>query len=253
MNCNRESLRETIASAVEDAEDPVVTAPRGALETVAEVVHSATTSCRLVTPASVLEAASWGARGRLSDVIDRGTRLRTGSVDTPAVVDDTVASIVVRTGAGTASWADHGPTEDVTETFERLWNDADPVDEIETPGLSTVADGVAEIAGESAAAELRAETAPSRGPHTPGQVRTAIWAATASSPRRAQLLSTVSDAVDVSERTVRRRLDDLTDTGMIKERLPPGETEGTDGRSSPVVERVAEPPLVRRQRAALVD
>ena len=252
MNCNRDSLRDSVASALESAENPVVTAPRGALGAVVEAVYAAEGPCRLVTPAAVLDAASWGTRGRLSDVIDRESRLRTGSVDTPAVVDDGVAAIVVRTATGTASWADRGPEGDVTETFERLWDDADPVDEIETAGLSAVADAVTEVAGEAAAAELRAETTPSRGPHAPGQVRTAIWAAAASSPRRARLLSTISEAVGVSERTVRRRLDDLTDLGMITVGLPPGETAETGGRSSPPVERVAEPPLGRRQRAALV-
>ena len=252
MNCNRDSLRDSVASALESAENPVVTAPRGALGAVVEAVYAAEGPCRLVTPAAVLDAASWGTRGRLSDVIDRESRLRTGSVDTPAVVDDGVAAIVVRTATGTASWADRGPEGDVTETFERLWDDADPVGEIETAGLSAVADAVTEVAGEAAAAELRAETTPSRGPHAPGQVRTAIWAAAASSPRRARLLSTISEAVGVSERTVRRRLDDLTDLGMITVGLPPGETAETGGRSSPPVERVAEPPLGRRQRAALV-
>ena len=250
MNCNRDSLRETVASALETAENPIVTAPRGALGAVAEAVYAADSSCRLVTPAAVLEAASWGVRGRLSDVIDGESRLRTGSVDTPAVVDDGVAAIVVRTAAGTASWADPGPAGDVAETLEQLWDDADPVAEIETASLSTVADAVTAVAGETAAAELRAETTPNRGPHAPGQVRTAIWAAAASSPRRARLLSTISEAVGVSERTVRRRLDDLTDAGMVRVGLPPGET--ADGRSSPPVERVAEPPLGRRQRATLV-
>ena len=250
MNCNREPVQDMVSEAVAAATgDPIVATPRGAVDGAAAALSDAETACRILVPRDALDQAGWGARGRLRDMIERDSRLRTAEIDTPAVVGDRVQAVAVRSGLGTASWIDDDPRDDdVRETLERVWERADPVG-LDCPSTTTVCDTVERLSGGAEARRLRDLTAPARDRDL-DLTATAVWVSAAGGPRRDTLVDTVADAAGVSETTVSRRIRRLIDSGILTSERDPTEIDGRGPPPTRVV-RDVEPPLSRLQKEAL--
>lgn len=251
MNCNREPVQDMVSEAVAAATgDPIVAAPRGAVDgAVAALAAAAETACRILVPRDALDQAGWGTRGRLREMIERDSQLRTAEIDTPAVVGDRVQAVAVRSGLGTSSWIDDDPSDsDVRETLERVWERSNRVD-LDCPSTTTVCDTVEQLADGAEARRLRNLTSPARDRDL-DRTSTVVWAAAGGKPYRGTLVDSVSDATGVSERTVSRRIRGLQQSGILTSERDP---TAIDGRGPPPtrVVRDVEPPLSRLQQEVL--
>lgn len=245
MKTTCEGVKETVRRAVREADEhrPVVTVstPRS-LEVIAEINPDA----RVVIDPETLESVGWSTLGRLADADD--ATLRESAVPNDVVVGgEIVASIdhCVSPSMGVFG----RPSDSVVERYESLWSDTDPL-ELDCPTHAAVIDTVTALATERAASDVDQVCRSLRHDATTDAVAVAVWGSAAASPQYETLREHLPDRLEVCERTVRDRIDQLRDAGLVRRRPDPRH-EGR-GRPPTVVERLCDPPLPAPLRGALL-
>jgi hypothetical protein len=242
-----EGVAETVRRVVRQTDDPVITAstPRS-LEALAEINPDA----RLVIDPDARDCAGWATLGRLADAVvdDDAAQLRESDVPNDVVVGrEAVASMDYCVSPPTGVIG--RPSDSVVERYESLWRAADPL-EIDCPTHTAVKNAVTTLASATAASDVDRVCRAVRNDATTDAVSVSVWAAAAATPEYETLREHLPDELDVCERTVRDRIDQLRDAGLVRRRPDPG--HGGRGRPPTVVERLADPPLPAPLRGALL-
>lgn len=248
MECARGRLQHIAQRALDAATGrPIVIAPGQALGAVSWAVTETETPVRLVTRADGLDAASWSVRGRLADAVDGASEIRTNPVDGVVFAGGGVATTVDATTTPPTAWIDTDPDEELIAPYREVWESGTP-QTVTAPRAAAVRDAVATVGGESAVADLRAVTQPTRSQSDPEAVATAVWAAAGVTPRRRELTDAVADRLDCSRRTVERRISELYEHDVLGRVY---EDDDDAGRPEALVVRRVERPLARPVRAVL--
>lgn len=245
MKSTCEGFETTIRRVATVADDPLITASTArSLATLAEVGPSG----RLVIDPEARDCAGWATLGRLADVTADGARVREASVPGDVVVGNELLGSMdycVSPPAGVLG----RPSDGVAERYESLWRGADPIN-IDCPTHTSVTDAVATLAGDTAASDVDQVCRSLRTDATADAVSVAVWGAADASPEYETLRTQLPPRLDVCERTVRDRIDQLRDSGLVRRRPDP-DHEGR-GRPPTVVKRATDPPLPAPLRGALL-
>ncbi len=217
MQTTSGQLRDTLEQPLRRATRPVVLVPgRAGAATVISALHgldddARPEQCRIVAPGGTLDALGWDLAARAADLTDRDRLAwRRGEVTEFALAGPAVTATVITSVPTPVVHVDDG--DGAFEQFRDCWESAAPA-EVDALPLSTVCDTLDTHAGHGAGEEIDPATARTRGPTD--AVAVLLWAAAATGASVRAVVDTADELGLASAATVYRRLDSLTDAGIV--------------------------------------
>lgn len=169
--------------------------------------------CRIVAPDGILDALTWDIAARAADLVDRDQLAwRQGDVTDFGFAGPAVTAAVITSVPTPVVHVDDGGGE-VAEQFHNRWDSSTPV-EIDTPPLSAVRDTLDSHAGQGAAEDVDLVTTRARCSTDP--VAVLLWAAAGTGATVRAVTDAAAELGLASRTTVYRRLDSLTDAGIVR-------------------------------------